>query len=113
MNYVEYGDPLGNYSATPAPAQDYLFSNDILRFGQPTFIGDPLAGIALRAAGSLLGPGSTDAEMLEGVLALAALAREYHVLTRYAADLGVVLGSSPAEMSLNNAGVLADGLIFA
>jgi hypothetical protein len=109
VNYVEYGDPLGNYSATPAPAPDYLFNDDILRFGQPTFIGDPLAGIALRAAGDLLGPGSTDEEMLEGALALAALAREYHVLTRYAADLGVLLDSGHAGIGSSH----ADGLLFA
>jgi hypothetical protein len=109
VNYVEYGDPLGNYSATPAPAPDYLFSDDILRFGKPTFIGNPLAGIALRAAGSLLGPGSTDEEMLEGVLALAALAREYHVLTRYASDLGVLLDSGQASPGSSH----ADGLLFA
>lgn len=95
-NYVEYGDPVGNYSAEPDVLNGFVQSPDILRFGPPSYLGSPLAGLALQAAGLLFGPDSTPEENAEGLAALGALARQYHVLTTYAADLGVTL-QNPGE----------------
>ena len=96
LNYVEYGDPLGNYSANPNRLGGFLYSDDILRFGDATYLGDPLAGLALEAAGALFGPGTTPAENATGLGLLASLVAKYHVLTAYAADLGVTLGDPGA-----------------
>ena len=51
VNYVEYGDPIGNYSADPNYLGGFLFSDEVLRFGDATYVGDPLARLALEAAG--------------------------------------------------------------
>jgi hypothetical protein len=91
VNYVEYGDPFGNYSANPNRINGFLYSDDILRYGEPTYVGDPLAVLALEAAGALFGPGTTPEQNAEGLALIAGLAEEYHVLTTYAADLGVTL----------------------
>jgi hypothetical protein len=91
VNYVEYGDPVGNYSANPPVLGDFLYSPDILRFGEASYIGDPLGGLGLAAAASLFAPGATEAQQAAGLAALAGLAAEYHPLTTYAADLGVTL----------------------
>ncbi|TDH62464.1 hypothetical protein E2C06_11375 [Dankookia rubra] len=95
-NYVEYGDPVGNYSAEPDVLNGFVQSPGILRFGPPSYLGNPLEGLALQAAGALFGPDSTAEENAAGLAALGALARQYHVLTTYAADLGVKL-QAPGE----------------
>jgi hypothetical protein len=91
VNYVERGDPVGNYSAEPDVLNGFVFSDDILRFGEPTYLGDPLAGAALAVAGAQFGPGTTPDQNAAGLVTLAGLASQYHVLTTYAADLGVTL----------------------
>ncbi|MBX9699795.1 MAG: hypothetical protein K2X74_10170 [Acetobacteraceae bacterium] len=101
VNYVEYGDPVGNYSANPDVLGAFVQSPDILRYGDATYVGDPLAAVSLAAAGSLFGPGTTPAENAAGIVALAALAAEYHPLERYAADLGVVLADPHDPGSAN------------
>jgi hypothetical protein len=98
VNYVEYGDPVGNYSANPNRLDGFLFSDQILRFGAPTYLGDAaVEGAALEFAGALFGPGATAQDRLEGLGLLAGLAAEFHVLTAYAADLGVPLGGRSAD----------------
>jgi hypothetical protein len=98
-NYVEYGDTVGNYSAEPDVLNGFVQSPDILRFGPPSYIGDPLAALALEAAGQLFGPGTTEEENEEGLVALGALATQYHVLTTYALDLGVTLQNQSETLS--------------
>lgn len=40
VNFVEYGDPIGNYSFTPKNYEgDFLFSDDIRRVGDATYTG--------------------------------------------------------------------------
>ncbi|MBL6457435.1 ETX/MTX2 family pore-forming toxin [Belnapia sp. T6] len=103
VNYVEYGDPIGNYSANPNLLNGFLFSDDILRFGTPVYIGDPLARVALEDAGALFGPGTTREQNAEGLAAIATLESQYHPLTTHAGDLGVVLAdpdvAPPAPLS--------------
>ena len=48
-NYVERGDPIGNYSANPDVLNGFLFSDDILRFGSPTYLRGLLAGAGARS----------------------------------------------------------------
>ena len=36
VNYVDYGDPVGNYSAVSNYLGGFLHSDEILRFGGPT-----------------------------------------------------------------------------
>jgi hypothetical protein len=99
-NYVERGDPIGNYSADPDVLNGFLFGDDILRFGSPTYLGGLLAGAALEAAGALFGPGTTPAQNAAGLTALAGLADEYHPLATYADDLGVTLDDPGAYGSV-------------
>ena len=95
-DYVEYGDPVGNYSAKPNFLGGFLSSDQILRFGDAAYIGDPFARAGLEVAGALFGPGTTPAQNTEGLGLLAGLAAEDHVLTQYAADLGVTLSDPGA-----------------
>jgi hypothetical protein len=106
-NYVERGDPVGNYSANPNLLDGFLFSDQILRFGEPTYLGEPIEGAALAYAGSLFGPDATAQDRLEGLGLLAGLAAEFHVLATYAADLGVPLsGQGPDGALAEDAGGL-------
>ncbi|WP_431271683.1 hypothetical protein [Dankookia sp. P2] len=95
-NYVERGDPVGNYSAVPDVLNGFVQSPDILRFGPPSYLGGEAAGLALQAAGLLFGPGTTPDENAAGTVAIGGLASQYHVLTTYAADLDVTL-QNPGE----------------
>ena len=91
-NYVEYGDPVGNYSATPENhLGGFLYSDQILRYGDPDYIGAWIARAGLEAAGAEFGPGTTPQQNAEGLLLLAGLAEGFHVLTTYARDLHVTL----------------------
>jgi hypothetical protein len=110
VNHVEYGDPIGNYSANPNRLNGFLHSDDILRFGEPTYVGDPLAALALEAAGALFGPGTTPEQNAEGLALLAGLAEEFHVLTAYARDLSVTLDDP--DPFVNAGGDATDGGVF-
>lgn len=91
INYVEYGDPVGNYANNPAVMGPLLYSPDILRYGDAQYLGDPLALLALSGFSAIFGPGHTDAEKAAALTGLVGLAATYHPLTTYAADLGVSL----------------------
>lgn len=99
VNYVERGDPVGNYSANPDLLNGFLQSQQILRFGEPSYLGDLLPGLALIAVGEQFGPGTTPEENAAGLAALVGLAAEYHVLGTYAADLGVTLEDPGEDLS--------------
>ncbi|MCF4125648.1 hypothetical protein [Methylobacterium sp. SyP6R] len=100
-NYVDYGDPVGNYSATPNNIEDgFLYSNAIRRVGDPRYIGDILDSGLLAAAAASAAPGNPDPVRAAGLVGLGALAAEYHPLTNYGEDLNLLLTDTP---------VLADG----
>jgi hypothetical protein len=83
MNYVVYGDPVGNYSADrPNRLSNILFSDDIHHFGEVQYIGSPVGGLQLDAANALLAPNRTDAEKLAG-LGLLVDAVKYHLIPSY------------------------------
>lgn len=67
--------------------------------------GTTQAVLVLEAAGALFGSGTTPAENATGLGLLAGLVAKYHVLTAYAADLGVTL-DDPGALG-NATGVLA------
>lgn len=94
VNYVEYGDPVGNYNADPNPLGDFLYSDQIVRYGSASYIGDPLDVLQLNIAAEFFGPGTTDAENAAGLAILADAAYDHHLLVHYAADLNVDLISS-------------------
>jgi hypothetical protein len=104
-NIIGYGDPVGNYSASPNYLGDVLFSDRILHFGEQDYVGDILGRLALQAAAALYGSSAAD-----GLAALAALAVEYHPLTQYAAALGVVLSDPNAYLEPD--GDLSDAAAF-
>jgi Ca2+-binding RTX toxin-like protein len=96
-NYVEYGDPVGNYSFTPTNVLgDFLYSDQIVRFGDPTYVGDPLDALELIAAGQAFAPGTSDEVRLAGLAVLANNFATIHPLTVYAGDLGVTISGDPA-----------------
>ncbi|WP_246153988.1 hypothetical protein [Methylobacterium oryzihabitans] len=96
-NYVEYGDPVGNYSFTPVNVLgDFLYSDQIVRFGDPTYVGDPLDALELIAAGQAFAPGTSDEVRLAGLAVLANNFATIHPLTVYAGDLGVTISGNPA-----------------
>lgn len=93
-NYVEYGDPIGNYSFTPKNYEgDFLFSHDIRRVGDATYTGPTFLKQFLREqlaeAGADFAPGSSIEDRADGLAAFAALAALYHPLTTYGGDLGL------------------------
>ena len=91
VNYVEYGDPVGNYAANPPVMGPLVYSPDILRYGDATYLGDPAALLALAGFSAVFGPGHTTTEQAAALAGLVGLAATYHPLTTYAADLGVSL----------------------
>ncbi|KAB1073843.1 hypothetical protein [Methylobacterium soli] len=114
QNYVEYGDPVANYSATPENYEGaFLFNPGISRYGSPTYIGDPLARIALEAAGDLYGS-SNPADKATALVALGTLALVYHPLTTYGGDLNLNVNSPPGplttSLSVNQIRLLYDDI---
>ncbi|WP_245442471.1 hypothetical protein [Methylobacterium terrae] len=95
-NYVDYGDPVGNYSATPINIEDgFLYSGAIRRVGAPSYTGDILEAGALAAAAAAAAPGNSDPVRAAGLLGLGALAAENHPLTHYGEDLNLLLTDTP------------------
>ncbi|RDI62385.1 M10 family metallopeptidase C-terminal domain-containing protein [Microvirga subterranea] len=90
-NYVEWGDPVGNYSAPSLVESNILFSNDIARFGPALYVGSPYGALLLGAANSLLAPGASDAQEAAAIGLLGEAAYRYHLLTHYTAALNPFL----------------------
>lgn len=91
-NYVEFGDPVANYSFTPTPIENFFIqSPEIQRFGEPTYIGT--AGTqasltaALVAAGAAFAPGTSQDVRDAGLAAFGVLFALYHPLTTYGETL--------------------------
>lgn len=97
VNYVEYGDPVGNYSANPNREGPFLYSDQIVRYGSATYLGNPLDALQLEVAGQFFSPGSSDAARLAGAALFADAAYDHHLLVHYAADLGVTLAGASLD----------------
>ena len=106
-NYVEIGDPVGNYAIeTDGPIQDIVSSTspNNQHLGTTNFIGhENLTSIA--AYGSLLAAnteyqGGTETDVGLAALSLAAAVPD-HFLTEYASDLDVTLGSADHSFGAN------------
>ncbi len=89
-NYVAYGDPVGNYSATPANFEGaFLFSQDIRRVGAPTYLDKDGAGVGqlerdlLQGATEHFDPAGSDYDPALGLLEVGGLAGLFHRLTFY------------------------------
>ncbi|AWN54605.1 lipase family protein [Methylobacterium sp. 17Sr1-1] len=89
-NYVTYGDPVGNYSATPRNYEGaFLYDTEIRRVGDPTYIDyfDGLLGPAERrlliAATERFDPSSRSYDPSLGFLEVGGLAAIFHPLTFY------------------------------
>lgn len=95
-NFVDYGDPVGNYSATPINIEDgFLYSEAIRRVGDPSYVGDILEAGGLAVAAAAAAPGNSDPVRAAGLLGLGALAAENHPLTHYGEDLNLLLTDTP------------------
>ncbi|MFC4172905.1 hypothetical protein ACFOYU_12665 [Microvirga sp. GCM10011540] len=87
-NYVERGDPVGNYTnGFPAPVETYfLYSDKIEHFGTPTYLGNYEDAALIISAG--LAFASTSDEVRAAALAtFYEAAEEYHLLNKYHSDL--------------------------
>jgi RTX calcium-binding nonapeptide repeat (4 copies) len=86
-NYVEWGDPVGNYSFPTLAESNILYGDAIARFGSAYYVG-PVEGLVLLNAGNaLLAPGASDAQEAAGLGLLAEAAYRYHLLTHYTAAI--------------------------
>jgi Ca2+-binding RTX toxin-like protein len=90
-NYVEWGDPVGNYSAPSLVESNILYSSDIARFGPAFYVGSPLGTVLLSAANTLLAPGAGDKQEAAAIGLLGEAAYRYHLLTHYTAALNPFL----------------------
>ena len=98
VNYVDYGDPVGNYGATPNKEGNFLASPDIVRFGAATYVGEASTAKALGQAGALYGETPVGSAAAIGILAKATV--DHHLLQDYATDLGIAPATStPGWMS--------------
>lgn len=91
INYVEWGDPVGNYSAPSLIESNILFSSDIARFGPAFYVGSPLGAALLGTANGLLAPGASDAQEAAAIGLLGEAAYRYHLLSHYTAALSPLL----------------------
>jgi hypothetical protein len=99
INYVEWGDPVGNYSAPSFIESNILFSGDIARFGPAFYVGSPLGSILLGTANTLLAPGASDAQEAAAIGLLGEAAYRYHLLTHYTAALSPFLVGQVATLA--------------
>jgi hypothetical protein len=105
--YVDYGDPVGNYSVqSPDPLGGFVYDDTIRHIGTTTLVPDTLdgllRGIALNSAATLYTSGTTWSQQLAGATALIGLLATYHPTTNYAADLGVTLVNTDGGSGLSD-----------
>lgn len=104
-NYVDYGDPVGNYSDNPDRVGHLLMGEGIDRYGSATYVGQPSSAAGLAEAGSLYG--RSDAGSVAAVGLVIQDIADHHPLKDYAADLGVTLpgGTGAADSNFSAADV--------
>ena len=104
-NFVDYGDPVGNYSDNPNRVGNLLSGEDIERFGKATYVGRRSDALTLSEAGFLFGTSPVGTATAVGILGNATL--DHHLIEDYAADLGVSLsgGGSGAASKLTAADI--------
>lgn len=100
VDYVDYGDPVGNYSGNPNDEGALLQSAAITRYGDATYLGSANDRLALAAAGQLLG---SDAGNAAATALIANAVEQHHLLVDYAADLGLTIPASATSFSAADA----------
>lgn len=102
-NYVDYGDPVGNYSDNPDLVGNLLQGEGIERYGRATYVGSASDARPLGIAGRLYGTSRLGTAVAAGIV-VDGIA-DHHPLGDYAADLGVALPDASAAPSLSAADV--------
>ena len=96
-DYVEYGDPVGNYAYTGpnSPEGPFIYSDNVEHFGTTKYTGHPSDALALIASGQAYG--SSNSEVKAGGLTGFLLAADnFHPLTVYAGSLEHLLADPPS-----------------
>jgi hypothetical protein len=90
LNYVEHGDPVGNYAYTfPLTVEaGFLYSDEIQHYGSTTYLGSLLDAAPLIAASAAFATGN-EAAQAAAFTTFAAAAAEFHLLPKYAESLGL------------------------
>ena len=107
-NLVDFGDPVGNYSANPDLLGNFLASDQIERFGAPTYLGSPSDARALSTAGRIFGQTDVGTAVSLGILGHALV--NHHLLDSYAADLGLPTTGTGGGLSGVSPQVLAQAI---
>ena len=102
-NYVDYGDPVGNYSDNPNHIGHLLMGEGIERYGSATYVGSPADARPLAVAGRLYGTSDLGSAVATGIVVGAVV--DHHPLAGYAADLGQSLPGSGDASTLTAAAV--------
>ena len=102
-NYVDYGDPVGNYSDNPNRIGHLLMGDGIERYGSATYVGSRSDARPLAVAGRLYGTSDIGSAVATGIAVDAIV--DHHPLAGYAADLGQTLPGSGTGTSLTAADV--------
>ncbi len=104
-NFVDYGDPVANYSDNPDRVGNLLMGDGIERYGPATYVGQASDAGNLAAAGKLYGTSDVGSAVAAGLVVQGVA--NHHLLEDYAADLGVTLpnGTSATDSNLSAADV--------
>ena len=102
-NYVDDGDPVGNYSDNPNRIGHLLMGSGIERYGRATYVGSPSDARPLAVAGRLYGTSDLGSAVATGIVVDAIV--DHHLLGHYAADLGQTLPGSGNGSDLTAADV--------
>ena len=102
-NFVDYGDPVGNYSDNPDHVGHLLMGDNIERYGKATYIGQASDARSLDEAGKLYGTSTAGTAVAAGLVVQGVA--NHHLIGDYAADLGITLsgGNGVTETNLSAA----------
>lgn len=93
-NFVDFGDPVGNYSDNPDDVGHLLLGQGIVRYGGATYVGQPSDAGRLATAGQLFGTSDVGTAAAAGLVVGGIL--DHHLIEDYASDLGVTLPGGQA-----------------